>query len=624
MWYPVKIEFGGLFAFRDRAEVVFNRGECTVIFGDNQTDRGSLNNGSGKSTLFEAVALALTGDLLPRDSAITRDKAINRQSDEAWVTMSLANDVLHQTMEIRRRFYRKKSAKATLFENGTENTQLTSVAEVDKRVLELLGLSRDDLLRYYIISQDRQYNFLTAPDATKKEILNRITNADMLQPVLDAIKADYKAATERVAEYETQILTLDTRRETLEENLAELKANTSAAANIAGLTGLLEGYIKDATAIGIQAKEIRAEFEAEKVKREQFERQLESAPNFEEDIATADNAITTIKNDRKKNRRAKADLELALEGVISCPKCGEQFIPNSEMNLAPDQIRRIIAQRERDDERFAIEIKKAEGNLEALEEKQRDYEQAAAELTRVKRNMTAIRERADRLKRQMDETDRRKADLEKRIAEYKHASDNDASVKAAEAKIKAVKAEIKSAKAELADFRYLAESLSFWDFHMGKNGFLTYLANKALKVLEGMTNLYLEKFGMDVTVLINGFTLTKDGNVRDKIDVYIQSDGLNADVYGIHSGAERGRVALASLIGLNRLINMSTDGRGLDMILLDEAFHGIDSLGQEHIIRTLENVGITSMMITQNVSADFAAKNKLIVRKIDKVSKYDH
>ena len=123
MWYPVKIEFGGLFAFRDRAEVAFKRGECTVIFGDNRTDRGSLNNGSGKSTLFEAISLALTGDLLPRDTPITRDKAINRERDEAWVTMSLANDVLHQTMEIRRRFYRKRSAKATLFENDRENTQ---------------------------------------------------------------------------------------------------------------------------------------------------------------------------------------------------------------------------------------------------------------------------------------------------------------------------------------------------------------------------------------------------------------------------------------------------------------------------------------------------------------------
>lgn len=623
MWYPVKIEFGGLFAFRDRAEVVFKRGECTVIFGDNQTDRGSLNNGSGKSTLFEAISLALTGDLLPRDTPITRDKAINRSSDEAWVTMQLANDVLHQTMEIRRRFYRKRSAKATLFENDRENTQLTSVAEVDKRVLELLGLSREDLLRYYIISQDRQYNFLTAPDTTKKEILNRITNADMLQPVLDAIKADHKAADERVAEYDTKVLTLNTKIETLEENLKELKANNASAANIKGMCDLLGEYIKDAAALGIQAKDIRREFEGEKAKRMQFEQQLETAPNFTEDIAAVENNITAIKNERKKSRRAKVDLELALEGVIECPKCGEQFLPNSELNLTPDQIRNNIAQLERDDEQFALDVKKAEKTLEELEEKQRDYEQVATELARVKRNMKDIRDRADRLKRQMDEIDRRKEDLTKRIEAAKRAAAEDASIKSTESKIKAAKAELKVAKAELADFRYLAESMAFWDFHMGKNGFTTYLANKALKVLEGMTNLYLEKFGMDVTVLINGFTMTKDGNVRDKIDVYIQSDGLNADVYGIHSGAERGRVALASLIGLNRLINMATDGRGLDMILLDEAFHGIDSLGQEHIIRTLENVGITSMMITQNVSPDFAAKNKLIVRKIDKVSRYD-
>ena len=323
MWYPVKIEFGGLFAFRDRAEVVFKRGECTVIFGDNQTDRGSLNNGSGKSTLFEAISLALTGDLLPRDTPITRDKAINRDSDEAWVTMQLANDVLHQTMEIRRRFYRKRSAKAALFENDRENTQLTSVAEVDKRVLELLGLSREDLLRYYIISQDRQYNFLTAPDTTIKEILNRITNADTLQPVLDAIKADHKAADERVAEYDTKVLTLNTKIETLEENLKELKANNASAANIKGLCDLLGDYIKDAAALGIQSKDIRREFEDEKAKRMRFEQQLETAPNFTEDIAAAEDNITAIKNERKKNRRAKVDLELALEGVIECPKCGE-------------------------------------------------------------------------------------------------------------------------------------------------------------------------------------------------------------------------------------------------------------------------------------------------------------
>lgn len=620
MWYPVKIEFGGLFAFRDRAEVTFKRGECTVIFGDNQTDRGVLNNGAGKSTLFEAIALALTGDLLPRDTPITRDKAINRDSDEAWVMMRLANDVLHQTMEVCRRFYRKKSAKAALYENDHLNTELTSVAEVDKRILELLGLSREDLLRYYIISQDRQYNFLTAPDATKKEILNRITNADMLQPVLDAIKADYKAATDRVAEYETKILTLDTRRETLEENLAELKANTSAAANIAGMTGLLEGYIKDAAALGLQAKAIREEFEAEKAKRGQFERQLEVAPNFEEDIAAAEEKIDAARKARKKNRRAKEELELALEGVISCPKCGEQFIPNSELDLTPDQIRRIIAQRERDDEQMAAGVKKAEKALEDLEEKQRDYEQVSAELTRVKRNMTAIRERADRLKRQMDETERRQADLAKRIEESKRAADNDTSVKAAEAKIKTVKAEIKAAKAELADFRYLAESMAFWDFHMGKNGFTTYLANKAIDALTGSANRFLEIMDMDFRLHITPFQTLKNGDARDKMEVFISSDGISTNGYATYSGGERQRVGIAALLGVQRLLNMSTDGRGLDMLLLDESLSGVDSLGTMSIIKTMKRLKTTILLITQNIEDPSFFDSVICVRKIDGVS----
>lgn len=620
MWYPVKIEFGGLFAFRDRAEVVFNRGECTVIFGDNQTDRGSLNNGSGKSTLFEAITLALTGDLLPRDTPITRDKAINRDSDEGWVVMSLANDVLHQTMEIRRRFYRKRSAKAILFENDRENTQLTSVAEVDKRILELLGLSREDLLRYYIISQDRQYNFLTAPDTTKKEILNRITNADMLQPVLDAIKADHKAADDRVAEYDTQVLMLETRLETLEENLKELKANHSAEANIEGLIGLLEGYINDAAALGLQAQAIRNEFETEKTKRTSLEQQLETAPNFAEDIAAAEGKITAAQKERKKNRRAKEELALALEGAIECPKCHERFIPNAEFDLTPDQIRKIIMQREADDVKLAAAVKKAEEALEALEDKQHEYDQLQSELSRVKRSMVAIRERADRLKRQMDDVERRKNDLQKRIEEARRAADEDASIKTVEAKIKATKAELKTAKAELADFRYLAESMAFWDFHMGKNGFTTYLANKAIDALTGSANRFLEIMDMDFRLHITPFQTLKNGDARDKMEVFISSDGISTNGYATYSGGERQRVGIAALLGVQRLLNMSTDGRGLDMLLLDESLSGVDSLGTMSIVKTMKRLKTTILLITQNIEDPSFFDSVICVRKIDGVS----
>lgn len=39
----------------------------------------------------------------------------------------------------------------------------------------------------------------------------------MLQPVLDAIKADHKAADERVAEYDTKVLTLNTKSKLLKK-----------------------------------------------------------------------------------------------------------------------------------------------------------------------------------------------------------------------------------------------------------------------------------------------------------------------------------------------------------------------------------------------------------------------
>lgn len=624
MWYPVEIEFGGLFAFRDKAKVVFRQRECTVIFGDNQTDRGVINNGAGKSTLFEAISLALTGDLLPRDTPITRDKAINRDSDDAWVNMKLENSVLHQCIEIKRRFFRKKSAKATLIINGKPQNELVSVADVDKRVLDLLGVTKDDLLKYYIISQDRQYNFLTAPDAVKKEILNRITNADMLQPMLDSIKNDRKAAEEQVSKYELEIAKLNTRIETLKENMREILETNDTATLIESLKESMTYAEKTVCDINNRIESSKEELGEYSKKRNKLLKQLDESEDLETKIAVVQEDVDEAKRMRNSQRRSKEHLELLLAGSVTCPNCGEEFVPNSDANLTtiPD-IEAAIKKCTDLEVDYSNKLKGVQAELDELEEKRAEFKQLRRDLRNTENYIQELTDNIEKYEARIESEQRRISQIKDKIKKANEKNQNDASVKAIKAKIKTAKEELSMLESEIEDFRYLAESLAFWDFNMGKNGFLTFLANKSIKTIEGMTNVYLEKFGLDVSVLINGFTTTKDGSVRDKIDVYIQSDGLNADAYGIHSGAERGRVALAALIALNRLINMSTNGKGLDMLLLDEAFHGIDSLGQENIIRALERVGITSMMITQNVSAEFAAKNKLTVRKIDKVSRYD-
>ena len=136
MWHPIKIEIYDLFAHRESI-YEFKNNACTVIFGRNETDRGMDNNGAGKTTLFEAIVLALTNKSL-RD--IKKESFINRYSEDCKIILHLQNDVLKQKLKISRQFFRSnKPVKVEIWENEVLNTNLTSVDEANKRIMDLSG-----------------------------------------------------------------------------------------------------------------------------------------------------------------------------------------------------------------------------------------------------------------------------------------------------------------------------------------------------------------------------------------------------------------------------------------------------------------------------------------------------
>lgn len=65
---------------------------------------------------------------------------------------------------------------------------------------------------------------------------------------------------------------------------------------------------------------------------------------------------------------------------------------------------------------------------------------------------------------------------------------------------------------------------------------------------------------------------------------------------------------------------MSTDGRGLDMLLLDESLSGVDSLGTMSIVKTMKRLKTTILLITQNIEDPSFFDSVICVRKIDGVS----
>ena len=229
MWNPEKIEMRNLFAHKN-STYEFKNNSCTVIFGKNETDRGLENNGAGKTTLFEAICIALTNESLRN---IKKENFINRDEDECRIVFQLYNPVMKMRLRISRQFFRgNKAAKIEIWENEKLNKQIVSVNEANKYVLDLIGISREDLLRYFIISQDNRYTFFTASDSEKKEIMNRITSADMINPVIEELDLRFKYENAKYKDIENEIGKLSDKRELLLEQREEVIANDNSESEL--------------------------------------------------------------------------------------------------------------------------------------------------------------------------------------------------------------------------------------------------------------------------------------------------------------------------------------------------------------------------------------------------------
>lgn len=617
MWNPSKIEIYNLFAHKESV-YDFKNNSCTVIFGRNETDRGLDNNGAGKSTLFEAICIALTNESL---RAIKKDSFINRDEEECKIVFHLYNPVLKMKLRISRQFFRgNKSAKIEIWENDKLNKQVVSVNEANKRVLELIGISREDLLRYFIISQDNRYTFFTASDGEKKEIMNRITSADMINPVIEELDLRYKEKNAEYKEIDDEIGKLSDKKELLVEQREEVLANDNTEEE---LNELSEKISEAEEEIGEIDGNLKKWEKAVKTREEQIQAiTVEDTTQLKKDRKKLKEEMEELDSELSENKRTEKKLKAELEDTITCPKCSHEFIHESELDLSVEDTKSLLAEAQ-------SEIKKQTKKYEAKETKLKNLNKKVKEAERAEELVGEIEEEKAGYERKIKNKTQDRSDLLEKIAKWeeekkaiKKRKKDDKLLNSLNQRIGECDTEIEKLTKQLLPISEEMDTIKFWQFNMGRSGFMTYLANKSIKIIEGITNSYLRKFGVDISVLINGFTILKSGEVREKIDVFVLNDGVTAEQFLAKSGGERGRVTLAGVLGIQHLINLSTNGRGLNLLCFDECFHGMDSKGQENIIKIFEKMGITILVITQNVSESFNNENTLYVVKEKDISRY--
>lgn len=617
MWSPSKIEIYNLFAHKESV-YDFKNNTCTVIFGKNETDRGLENNGAGKTTLFEAICIALTNESL---RAIKKDSFINRDEEECRIVFHLYNPVLKMKLRISRQFFRgNKSAKIEIWENDKLNKQVVSVNEANKRVLELIGISREDLLRYFIISQDNRYTFFTASDSEKKEIMNRITSADMINPVIEELDLRYKEKNAEYKEIDDEIGKLSDKKELLVEQREEVLANDNTEEELTELSEKISESEEEIVEIDGNLEKWK---KAVKTREEQIQAiTVEDTTQLKKDRKKLKEEIDELDEEVTETKTIRRKIQAELNETITCPKCKHEFINDSELELSVEEAKGALKEAD-------TAITAAENKLDIKNKKMKKLKTQIAEAERAEELVGEIEEEKAGYERKIKNKTQDRADLVEKIAKWetdkkaiKKRKKDDKMLNSLNQRIGECDTEIEKLTKQLLPISEEMETIKFWQFNMGRSGFMTYLANKSIKIIEGITNSYLRKFGVDISILINGFTVLKSGDVREKIDVFVLNDGVTAEQFLAKSGGERGRVTLAGVLGIQHLINLSTNGRGLNLLCFDECFHGMDSKGQENIIKIFEKMGITILVITQNVSESFNNENTLYVVKEKDVSRY--
>nr|DAM87788.1 MAG TPA: STRUCTURAL MAINTENANCE OF CHROMOSOMES PROTEIN [Caudoviricetes sp.] len=619
MWNLTKIEINNFFSHQ-HSEYEFKNNCCTLIVGENR-DKGG-NNGAGKTTLFEAITLALTGNTL---RGLKKESFINWDYDQCSISLSLDNEVLKQTLTINRQYFRgSKSAKVELIEDGEINSHITSVNEADKRIAELIGISREDLLRYFIISQDNLYTFFTAGDNEKKEVLNRITSADMINPIIEHLVDDKKEWEKRRQEVKDKISEQEVRKVAFTEQAEAIREAANNDSEIKDKEERIKRCEKQREALDEEISELSQRITDIENKIKKISIKDIDVDKIKKQIQRINKHIDANENTKSENksiiRYAKSDLS----GKVICPNCGENFMPDSELKLSVEETENLLKAAEQENKTIDNTISKLETEKDKFNDKIKEYEEKKAQIEEYE-------DKIKRLNRWKKDKMEEQSSIYEKIKRYKNEIDelknhvlDSSALKKINDKIKECEKKEKEFSNELKPIEDELEEINFWSYYMGKNGFKTMLANKAISVIEGSTNSYLRKFKSDLTVNVNGFTILKDGTVREKIDIYVLQDGMNPQVFMGMSGGERGRVKLAGILALQHLINMSLNGRGLNLVILDETLEGgIDIKGTMEFMSILENVGGTILLITQKIDEINTIQNKLRVIKEDGVSHYE-
>lgn len=632
------------------------------IQGENLTDDDQESNGSGKSAIQAMIEYALlsTNSRKVKDSELIRF-GCNSTDVQLFVFCSVRNETLaiHRTLT-------KRGSQLQLYVND-EPVNFSNVRDGNSFIIEWIGINKDDLYNYFIINKERFLSFFTSSNRQKMELINRFSNVSMLDGVDDNIRNEIKKHTDEVNKLlrdhsyaKGELNIIETNIEAINnqdfENIREKHINdmrNQIEENL-GLIIYLQESLNNSTTYYEELKEeikgIKAECEKHRLELRNFK-----TKNFEKQYSKVNEQLTeridALRNQVKVMGEIRAvedelntiinDINLQLMGTINCPECSHEFIPGDpNFNIEAEKEHLALCHTEM--EKVVIQLRENQLIIDSIQE---DMETLRGENYALRKQEAEANKARSIIKAKYDEIDfkligknKELNRVEQEIRNFedsisRHIYDNDrleseinvlsCGTLGQEDELKGLqiqKVEKENKIAELdAEIKGLGAKVieaKEWGGHFQR--FKLHLANKPLKAIESHCNHYLEKMHSDIRIMLKGFKIKANGDLKEEITPYVVREEIRD--FGSFSGGERGRVLFSMILAIQHMINTTNKWGGLNFLSIDEIFEGIDAKGLRNLMKSVQTITGTILVITHVVDRSVSV-NKLTVEKINGLSK---
>lgn len=223
MWRLNEILAENICSFKE-LHYVLNQQVTTLVFGNNQDNESQYSNGSGKSALIECIAVGISGSPLRK---VKNDEIINDKAGECHIWLQFYNDQYDEVFTIERQLFRKGSSivKCHIERDGkgitSDEAVHPTIDAYNKYILEKLGITKEELFNNFILSKYKYKDFLNSSDTEKKEIINRFSNASMVDKALEQIEIDQQPLSELYRDAELEVVSIGSRIDMLTEQIEQ-------------------------------------------------------------------------------------------------------------------------------------------------------------------------------------------------------------------------------------------------------------------------------------------------------------------------------------------------------------------------------------------------------------------